>query len=135
MRPAREDILLLFVLSWLCVPSSQIGALGEVCISLLGHWCRAHHWQKCNLFNVENIQASVYCVLPPECCSYLVPDVHNRLQLGTGKLLLFVYFISSTMMPHSAGGAEVQISTLSSRFLPMVILLGEKNSICIHVDS
>jgi len=61
--------------------------------------------------------------------------VHNRLWLGTGKLLLFVYFISNTMMPRSTGRAEVQISTLSSRLLPIVILLGKKNSICIFIDS
>lgn len=75
---------------------------------------------------MESIQASVYCMLPPECCSYPMPDVHDRLWLGTGKLLLFVYFISNTMMPRSTGRAEVQISTLSSRLLPIVILLGKK---------
>lgn len=64
-----------------------------------------------------------------------MPDVHDRLWLGTGKLLLFVYFISNTMMPRSTGRAEVQISTLSSRLLPIVILLGKKNSICICIDS
>lgn len=81
--------------------------------------------QNCNLFTVESIQASVYCMLPPDCCSYPLPDVHNRLWLGTGKLLLFVYFISNTTMPCSTGRAEVQISTLGSRLLPMVILLGK----------
>lgn len=78
----------------------------------------------CSLWKV--FEQLFYCMLPPERCSYFVPEVHSRLQGGTGKLLMFVYFISNTTMPRGTGRAEVQISTPTSRFSSMVILLRKK---------
>lgn len=84
----------------------------------------------CSLWKV--FEQLFYCMLPPERCSYFVPEVHSRLQWGTGKLLMFVYFISNTTMPRGTGRAEVQISTPAGRFSPMVILLRKKQHLYLH---